>query len=199
MPAVVDKLAWHRFTPQHVGADPLLGAFLGFAVKVPLVPFHTWLPAAYAEAPSGTTMLLTGAMSKMGVYGFLRILLPIFFPQMQMVLTPLLWLAVATIVLSACAAFAQNDLKRIFAYSSINHLGYCLLAIFAVAKFTGGDAALTAEKAAALNGVCCRCSTTASPPRLCSGSSRCSSSAAAACAAWTISAACAKSCPCLPA
>jgi NADH-quinone oxidoreductase subunit M len=153
MPAVVDKLAWHRFTPQHVALILFAGAFLGFAVKVPLVPFHTWLPAAYAEAPTGTTILLTGAMSKMGLYGFLRILLPIFFPQMQAVLTPLLWLAVATIVLSAYAALAQKDLKRIFAYSSINHLGYCLLAIFAVVKFTGGDAALTAEKYAAMNGV----------------------------------------------
>ena len=153
MPAVVDKLAWHRFTPEHVALILFAGAFLGFAVKVPLVPFHTWLPAAYAEAPTGTTILLTGAMSKMGVYGFLRILLPIFGPQMQIVLTPLLWLAVATIVLSAYAALAQKDLKRIFAYSSINHLGYCMLAIFAVAKFTGADAALTAEKYAAMNGV----------------------------------------------
>ena len=101
----------------------LLRAFLGFAVKVPLIPFHTWLPSTYAEAPTGTTMLLTGAMSKMGVYGFLRILLPIFYAEMRSVLTPLLWLAVATIVLSAYAALAQKDLKRIFAYSSINHLG----------------------------------------------------------------------------
>jgi NADH-quinone oxidoreductase subunit M len=153
MPAVVDKLAWHRFTPDHVALLIFAGAFLGFAVKVPLVPFHTWLPAAYAEAPTGTTILLTGAMSKMGVYGFLRILLPIFYPQMQTVLTPLLWLAVATIVLSAYAALAQKDLKRIFAYSSVNHLGYCMLAIFAVAKFTGADASLTAEKYAAMNGV----------------------------------------------
>jgi NADH-quinone oxidoreductase subunit M len=153
MPAVVDKLAWHRFTPEHVALIIFGGAFLGFAVKVPLVPFHTWLPAAYSEAPSGTTILLTGAMSKMGVYGFLRILLPIFGPQIQLVLTPLLWLAVATIVLSAYAALAQKDLKRIFAYSSINHLGYCLLAIFAVAKFTGADPALTSEKYAAMNGV----------------------------------------------
>jgi NADH-quinone oxidoreductase subunit M len=89
----------------------------------------------------------------MGLYGFLRILLPIFGAQMQLVLTPLLWLAVATIILSAYAALAQKDLKRIFAYSSINHLGYCLLAIFAVLKFTGGDAALTAQKYAAMNGV----------------------------------------------
>ena len=92
-------------------------------------------------------------MSKMGVYGFLRILLPIFSPEMQKVLNILLWLAVATVVLSAYTALAQKDLKRIFAYSSINHLGYCLLAIFAVAKFTGGDAALTPEKFAAMNGV----------------------------------------------
>jgi NADH-quinone oxidoreductase subunit M len=153
MPAVVDKLAWHRFTPEHVGLILFAGAFLGFAVKVPLFPFHTWLPAAYSEAPTGTTIILTGAMSKMGVYGFLRILLPIFYPQMQQVLTPLLWLAVATIVLSAYAAYAQQDIKRIFAYSSINHLGYCLLAIFAVVKFTGADPDLTAEKYAAMNGV----------------------------------------------
>ena len=152
MPAIVDKLAWHRFTPQHVALIIFAGAFLGFAVKVPLVPFHTWLPSAYSEAPTGTTILLTGAMSKMGLYGFLRILLPIFGQQMQLVLTPLLWLSVATIIFSAYAALAQKDLKRIFAYSSINHLGYCLLAIFAVLKFTGGDAALTAQKYAAMNG-----------------------------------------------
>ena len=101
---------------------------------MPLIPFHTWLPAAYAEAPTGTTMLLTGAMSKMGVYGFLRILLPIFSAQMRSMRTPLLWLAVATIVLSAYAALAQKDLKRILAYSSINHLGYCMLGIFAVCR-----------------------------------------------------------------
>jgi NADH-quinone oxidoreductase subunit M len=150
MPAVVDKLAWHRLTPPHIALLLFAGAFLGFAVKVPLFPFHTWLPTAYAEAPSGTTVLLTGAMSKMGLYGFLRILLPIFFPQMQLVLTPLLWLALATIVFSAYAALAQQDLKRIFAYSSINHLGYCLLAIFAIAKC---NPALLTEKYAAMNGI----------------------------------------------
>ena len=153
MPAVVANLGWHLFTPQHTAMVIFLGAFLGFAVKVPLIPFHTWLPSAYSEAPTGTTIILTGAMSKMGLYGFLRILLPLFGVQMQHILTPLLWLAVATIVLSAYAALAQTDLKRIFAYSSINHLGYCMLAIFAVVKFTGGDAALTAEKFAAMNGV----------------------------------------------
>ncbi|MGA8939834.1 MAG: NADH-quinone oxidoreductase subunit M [Acidobacteriaceae bacterium] len=153
MPAVIATLGWHLLTPEHAALVIFFGAFLGFAVKVPLFPFHTWLPSTYSEAPTGTTILLTGAMSKMGLYGFLRILLPLFGPELQRVLTPLLWLAVATVVLSAYTALAQKDLKRIFAYSSINHLGYCLLAIFAVVKFTGGDAALTSEKFAAMNGV----------------------------------------------
>ena len=134
---------------KNIGLIIFFGAFLGFAVKVPLIPFHIWLPAAYSEAPSPVTMLLTGVMSKMGVYGFLRILLPIFPDQIRQVLTPLLWLAVATIVLSACAAFAQRDLKRMIAYSSINHLGYCLLALFAIVKFTADDSA----RQAALSGL----------------------------------------------
>jgi NADH-quinone oxidoreductase subunit M len=117
------------------------------------MPFHTWLPATYTEAPSGTTMLLTGVMSKMGVYGFLRILLPIFPEQIQWLRTPLLILAVITIVFSASAAFAQRDLKRILAYSSINHLGYCLLAIFAVATAATNVPDPAIQKAAALNGV----------------------------------------------
>jgi NADH-quinone oxidoreductase subunit M len=128
-------------------------AFLGFAVKTPVLPFHTWLPATYAEAPGETTMLLTGAMSKMGIYGFLRILLPIFPAQMHRALTPLLWLAVASIVLPAFAAWAQTDLKRTFAYSSINHLGYCVLGVCVAAKMMGADASLATEKAAALTGV----------------------------------------------
>ena len=144
-----DAIGWK----SHIGLLVFFGAFLGFAVKVPVVPFHTWLPSAYAEAPSPVTMLLTGVMSKMGVYGFLRILLPIFPEQMRLVLTPLMWLAVLTIVLSACAAFAQRDLKRILAYSSINHLGYCLLALFAVMGAAAGVNQPELQKAAALNGV----------------------------------------------
>ena len=147
------KLAWYNLSTKELAMVIFAGAFLGFAVKVPLIPFHTWLPAAYAEAPTGTTMLLTGVMSKMGVYGFLRILLPIFPEQMRWLLTPLLWLAVITIIFSASAAFAQRDLKRVLAYSSINHLGYCLLGIFAVAQVTANEAASGIEKAAAMNGV----------------------------------------------
>ena len=153
IPVMMGKIGWHNFGTAQIVLVLFFGAFLGFAVKVPLIPFHTWLPAAYSEAPSGTTMLLTGAMSKMGVYGFLRILLPIFYVQMRSELTLLLWLAVATIILSAYAAFAQKDLKRMLAYSSINHLGYCMLGVFAVAKFTGEDAAFAMDKTAALNGV----------------------------------------------
>jgi NADH-quinone oxidoreductase subunit M len=149
----VVKLGWYSLSMPHLALTIFAGAFLGFAVKVPLIPFHTWLPSAYAEAPTGTTMLLTGVMSKMGVYGFIRILLPIFGEQMRWILTPLLWLTVITIVYSAGAAFAQRDLKRVLAYSSINHLGFCLLGVFAIARFGENEAALATEKVAALNGV----------------------------------------------
>lgn len=125
------------------------GIFLGFAIKVPLMPLHSWLPLAYTEAPTGVVMVLTGAMSKMGVYGFLRILLPLFPEQMRLLQKPLLVLAVGSIVLSALAALAHRDLKRMLAYSSINHLGYCLLGIFTVV----GTNYQNVEKSAALNGV----------------------------------------------
>lgn len=136
----------------HVSLWLAIGVLAGFAVKVPIIPFHTWLPATYSEAPSPVTMLLTGAMSKMGVYGLLRIALPIFGPQIAEMRIPLLVLAVATVVMGAWAAVVQKDLKRIFAYSSINHLGYCLLGIFALAIPVYG-AAGQANQAAALNGV----------------------------------------------
>jgi NADH-quinone oxidoreductase subunit M len=150
--ALANTSVWHSLSPHRVAMIIFSAAFLGFAVKVPLIPFHTWLPSTYTEAPTGTTMLLTGAMSKMGVYGFLRIMLPIFYLEMRSIRTPLLWLAVATVVLSAYAALAQQDLKRILAYSSINHLGYCMLAIFSVTAFTDDDAALAQAKMATVSG-----------------------------------------------
>ncbi len=97
---------------SHVMMWLAIGVLAGFAVKVPMAPFHTWLPAAYAEAPSPVTMLLTGAMSKMGVYGLLRIALPLFGVQIAQIRTPLLVLAVITVVMGAWAAAAQKDLKR---------------------------------------------------------------------------------------
>ena len=144
-------LHWGVWNGGQIAGCVFWAAFLGFAVKIPIMPFHTWLPSAYAEAPSGTTMLLTGAMSKMGLYGLLRILVPIFPEQMQRWLTLLLWLAVASVVVSAFVAWAQTDLKRMFAYSSVNHLGYCVLGVLAAVKATGGS--LGSERAAALDGV----------------------------------------------
>ena len=128
------------------------GIFLGLAVKVPVVPFHTWLPDAYTEAPAPVSILLTGLLSKMGVYGFLRLLLPLFPGLMFHLQKPLLGFALVTIIFGAFAALGQRDLKRIVAYSSINHLGYCLLGIFAVAA--AGHASTTlGDRAAAMNGV----------------------------------------------
>jgi NADH-quinone oxidoreductase subunit M len=141
----------------HLGPVTLwlaIGVLAGFAVKVPMVPFHTWLPAAYAEAPSPVTMLLTGAMSKMGVYGLLRIAIPMFGVQIAQIRTPLLVLAVATVVMGAWAAVVQKDLKRVFAYMSVNHLGYCLLGIFALAvPVAAGAVGKLASQALALDGV----------------------------------------------
>ncbi len=137
-----------RLLPGAAGTAVFVGVLLGLAVKVPLFPFHTWLPSAYAEAPAGVTMFLTGIMSKMGVYGFLRILWPIFPDHLHAAAPCLIWLALGGIVFGAWAAMRQTDLKRMMAYSSINHLGCCLFALFAVAYATGRDG-LTAEAAGA--------------------------------------------------
>src|SRR5438270_8486272 len=126
------------------------GIFLGLAVKVPLFPFHTWLPDAYETAPTGVSMVLTGALSKMGVYGFIRLLLPLFPNEIKILGTWLLTLAVCSIVIAPLAAWAQSDLKRMVAYLSINHLGYCMLGLFAVAAATGRP---LVETQAALSGV----------------------------------------------
>lgn len=129
-----------------------VGIFIGLAVKVPVFPLHTWLPEAYAQAPAGTSMLLTGLLSKMGLYGFLRILLPIFPIHVQALQPLLLTLAIVTIIFPALAALAQTDLKRILAYSSINHLGYCLLGLFAATTWIGSGSIGVAREAA-LSGV----------------------------------------------
>lgn len=139
-PLLTGKLGWFAFA----------GIFLGLAVKVPLFPFHTWLPDAYETAPTGVSMVLTGVLSKMGVYGFVRLLLPLFPREIQALGPWLLGLAVCSIVFSSLAAWAQSDLKRMVAYLSINHLGYCLLALFAVSASAARPAV---EVQAALSGV----------------------------------------------
>jgi NADH-quinone oxidoreductase subunit M len=126
------------------------GIFLGLAVKVPLFPFHTWLPDAYQTAPTGVSMVLTGALSKMGVYGFIRLLVPLFPNEIKIVGPWILGLVVCSIVFAPLAAWAQRDLKRMVAYLSINHLGYCLLGLFAIAA---GSTAAAIDRQAALSGV----------------------------------------------
>ncbi len=116
------KMTWLAFA----------GIFVGLAVKVPLFPFHTWLPDAYQTAPTGVSMVLTGVLSKMGVYGFVRLLLPLFPNQIKFIGPWLLSLAICSIVFAPLAAWAQRDLKRMIAYLSVNHLGYCMLGLFAV-------------------------------------------------------------------
>ncbi|MEI8340564.1 MAG: NADH-quinone oxidoreductase subunit M [Verrucomicrobiota bacterium] len=125
------------------------GIFIGLAVKVPVFPLHTWLPDAYASAPVGVSMVLTGLLSKMGVYGFIRLLLPLFPHEIKILAPTLLGLAVCSIVFAALAAWAQTDLKRMLGYLSISHLGYCMLGLFAVA----GGAGEIKEMSAALGGV----------------------------------------------
>jgi len=126
------------------------GIFLGLAVKVPLFPFHTWLPDAYQSAPTGVSMVLTGALSKMGVYGFIRLLLPLFPNEIKIAGPYLLALVVCSIVFAPLAAWAQRDLKRMVAYLSINHLGYCLLGLFAI---TTRSTSSMIDMHAALSGV----------------------------------------------
>ncbi len=126
------------------------GIFLGLAVKVPLFPFHTWLPDAYQTAPTGVSMVLTGGLSKMGVYGFIRLLVPLFPNEIKIAGPWLLALVVCSIVFAPLAAWAQRDLKRMVAYLSINHLGYCLLGLFAI---TARSTSSLMDTHAALSGV----------------------------------------------
>lgn len=108
-----------------------LAFFLAFAIKVPMFPFHTWLPDAHVEAPTAGSVILAGVLLKMGTYGFLRFNLPLF-PAASYSLFPYVcWLAVIGIVYGALVAMVQEDLKKLVAYSSVSHLGFVMLGIFA--------------------------------------------------------------------
>jgi NADH-quinone oxidoreductase subunit M len=107
-----------------------LALFLGFAIKLPMLPFHTWLPDAHSEAPTAGSVLLAGVLLKMGGYGLIRFCLPIF-PEMAHSFAPtVLWLSVIGILYGGYMALAQTDLKRLVAYSSVSHMGFVTLGIF---------------------------------------------------------------------
>jgi NADH-quinone oxidoreductase subunit M len=105
--------------------------FLAFAIKVPMFPFHTWLPDAHVEAPTAGSVILAGVLLKMGTYGFLRFNLPLF-PYACNEFYPYIgWLAVIGILYGAFVAMVQDDLKKMVAYSSVSHMGFVMLGIFA--------------------------------------------------------------------
>jgi NADH-quinone oxidoreductase subunit M len=109
-----------------------LALFAGFAIKVPLFPLHTWLPLAHVQAPTAGSVILAGVLLKIGAYGFIRFSLPML-PDATAVCTPwMLWLSVAGIIYGALVALAQSDMKRLIAYSSVSHLGFCMLGLFAL-------------------------------------------------------------------
>ena len=122
MTGILPGTAWMLF----------LAFALAFAIKVPMFPLHTWLPDAHVEAPTAGSVILAGVLLKMGAYGFLRFNLPIF-PEIAVKAAPwMALLAVVGIIYGAATAFAQKDAKKLVAYSSVSHLGFVMLGIFAL-------------------------------------------------------------------
>jgi NADH-quinone oxidoreductase subunit M len=123
------KDLWMVFAPYSIWL--FLAFALAFAIKVPMFPLHTWLPDAHVEAPTAGSVILAGVLLKMGAYGFLRFNLPLF-PKAAVQLAPLLaGFAVMGIIYGAVTAFAQKDVKKLVAYSSVSHMGFVMLGIFA--------------------------------------------------------------------
>lgn len=104
--------------------------FIAFAVKIPMIPFHTWLPDAHVQAPTSGSVILAGILLKLGGYGFLRVLLPLLPDASQEFSIYVIWLSVIAIIYASLVAFAQKDMKKMIAYSSIAHMGYVTIGIF---------------------------------------------------------------------
>jgi NADH-quinone oxidoreductase subunit M len=126
----VPVLAQYVMAPGLAQNLMFLAFALAFAIKVPLFPFHTWLPDAHVEAPTAGSVVLAGVLLKMGTYGFLRFCLP-FFPDASLTFGPAVWtLAVIGVVYGAWVSTVQPDMKKLVAYSSVSHLGFVMLGIF---------------------------------------------------------------------
>ncbi|SDJ89507.1 complex I subunit 4 family protein [Natronorubrum texcoconense] len=117
-----------------------IAMFLGFAVKVPVVPFHTWLPDAHVQAPTPASVLLAGVLLKMGTYALLRFNFTMFPDQVEAYAVPIAAIAVISVIYGAMLALAQTDLKRIVAYSSVSSMGYVILGLVAYTQFGVGGA-----------------------------------------------------------
>ena len=128
----------YGISPQTVRAIAFWAFTIAFAIKVPIWPFHTWLPDAHTEAPTAGSMILAGVLLKLGAYGFLRLVLPLYPAEAQTFAIVLGVLALMAIVMGALASFGQNDFKRLVAYSSVNHMGFVVLGI-AVAAYVRGS------------------------------------------------------------
>lgn len=132
IPDIASLLQIHRISKETQVALFLMIA-AGFMIKVPLFPFHTWLPLAHVEAPTAGSVLLAGVLLKLGSYGFLRLCLPMLPFACDEVGVPLIGtLSVIGIVYGSFCALAQNDIKKLVAYSSVAHLGFCMLGLFAL-------------------------------------------------------------------
>ena len=129
----IPDMMWQPYgiTPQVL---VFIAFFIAFAVKVPMFPFHTWLPAAHVEAPTAGSVILASILLKMGTYGFVRFALPIV-PDATLLLMPyVLWLSIAGIIYGGFTALAQQDMKKLIAYSSVGHMGFVTLGIFVLNK-----------------------------------------------------------------
>ena len=152
-PAVAELNLPLGLTTGTVKAIAFWAFVIAFAIKVPVWPFHTWLPDAHTEAPTAGSMILAGVLLKLGAYGFLRLVLPLYPQQAHDYAGVLAALATAAIIFGALAAFGQTDFKRLVAYSSINHMGFVVLAIAAAGYVaTGGDGGQLQNGRLALNG-----------------------------------------------
>ena len=135
-PSLTDPAVTTAINGKSATLIPILawwGIFLAFAIKVPSWPFHTWLPDAHTQAPTGGSVILAGILLKMGGYGIFRILLPVMPQQSYEMRFVLLFLAVVGVVYGAFVAMAQQDLKKLIAYSSVNHMGYVMMGVAAAA------------------------------------------------------------------